>query len=149
MNLEERNELRHQYEEQKELEKYQKERVLHIPKTNKVMLCGCFFLFAVLIIISIILSVLLVKTALLRTVVISILLFMIFELYGRFLGIKVVECYQHYATEETRRRCLCVPSCSEYAILCLKKFCLIKALVKIRKRLYVTCKGADYIIDWP
>lgn len=71
------------------------------------------------------------------------------ETYVRLLGIKIVECYQHYATEKTRRRCKCVPSCSEYAILCLKKYPLIRALRKIRKRLFVTCKGFDYIIDQP
>ena len=67
----------------------------------------------------------------------------------RLIGIKVVECYQHYAKEETRRNCLCIPSCSEYAILCLKKYELIRALLKIRKRLYVTCVGSEYIIDNP
>lgn len=149
MNAEEHNKLRKQYEEQKALEKYQRERVLFIPKTNKAMLFGWIFLFLVLIALNIILSILLIKNTLLRIVVIATLLLVIFELYGRFLGIKLVECYQHYATEETRRRCLCVPSCSEYAILCLKKFCIIKALLKIRKRLYVTCQGADYKIDWP
>ena len=71
------------------------------------------------------------------------------ELYGRFLGVKVVECYQHYATEKTRRNCKCVPSCSEYAILCLKKYELIRAIRKIRKRLFVTCRGFDYILDDP
>jgi len=71
------------------------------------------------------------------------------EFYGRLLGIKIVECYQHYASEATRRKCKCVPSCSEYAILCLKKYELIYALLKILKRLFVTCKGFDYIIDDP
>lgn len=71
------------------------------------------------------------------------------ETYGRFLGIKIVECYQHYASEATRRKCKCVPSCSEYAILCLKKYGLIKALLKIKKRLFVTCQGFDYILDDP
>jgi putative component of membrane protein insertase Oxa1/YidC/SpoIIIJ protein YidD len=73
----------------------------------------------------------------------------ILETYGRLLGIKIVECYQHYASEETRRKCKCVPSCSEYAILCLKKYELIYALQKIRKRLFITCKGFDYILDDP
>lgn len=67
----------------------------------------------------------------------------------RMIGVKVVECYQHYAKESTRRKCLCVPSCSEYAIICLKKYELIYSLMKIRKRLFVTCKGFDYIIDNP
>lgn len=67
----------------------------------------------------------------------------------RFLGIMCVKCYQHYASEERRRRCLCKPTCSEYAILCFKKYIFVYALIKIRKRLFVTCTGEDYKIDWP
>jgi len=45
---------------------------------------------------------------------------------------------------------MCVPSCSEYAIICLEKiFPLTVALLKIRKRLYKTCKGEDYKLDFP
>ena len=67
---------------------------------------------------------------------------------ARLLCIKLVDCYQHYAKEETRRKCLCKPTCSEYAISVLKKHCLIVALNKIRIRLFITCKG-DYKIDLP
>lgn len=66
----------------------------------------------------------------------------------RFL-IKIVECYQHYAKESTRRKCLCMPTCSEYAIEVLKKDFLLVALFKIRKRLFVTCKNGLYKIDPP
>ena len=65
------------------------------------------------------------------------------------LGIVFVKCYQHHASEERRRRCLCKPTCSEYAILCLKKYIFFYALYKIYKRLFVTCKGEDYKIDMP
>ena len=115
MKAEEYNKLRKQYDEQKTLEKYQVERVLFVPKTNMAMLLGWLFLFLVLIALDIFLSIILIKKILLRIVAIAALLIVIFEVYGRFLGIKVVECYQHYAKEETRRRCLCVPSCSESA----------------------------------
>jgi putative component of membrane protein insertase Oxa1/YidC/SpoIIIJ protein YidD len=67
----------------------------------------------------------------------------------RLLGIVFVKCYQHHASEKRRRRCLCMPTCSEYAILCFKKYIFVYAIIKIRKRLYVTCKGEDYKIDWP
>ena len=56
--------------------------------------------------------------------------------------------YQHYAGEKVRRRCLCIPSCSENAILCLRRYPLIWALMKIRKRLYKTCKE-EYKLDFP
>ncbi len=62
--------------------------------------------------------------------------------------IGLIRLYQHYASEDTRRACTCVPSCSEYSILCLQKYNLIKALFKIRKRLFKTC-GTKYMIDLP
>ncbi len=70
-------------------------------------------------------------------------------LSAKFVCIKAVECYQHYAKEETRRRCLCMPTCSEYALAVLKKYPLSVALRKIRKRLFVTCSGAIYLKDPP
>lgn len=60
-----------------------------------------------------------------------------------------VECYQHYAPEEYRRFCLCKPTCSEYAILVLKKYCLIKAIYLIHIRLTKTCTGNQYKVDFP
>ena len=65
------------------------------------------------------------------------------------IAIKAVECYQHYAKETTRRRCLCMPTCSEYAILVLREYPFMKALRMIRIRLKRTCKGTVYKIDYP
>lgn len=58
-------------------------------------------------------------------------------------------CYQHYAPDHLRRSCLCKPTCSEYAILVLKKYCIIKALVLIYIRLFKTCSGKVFLIDTP
>ena len=63
--------------------------------------------------------------------------------------IGMIRLYQRYADEYTRRSCLCKPTCSEYSIMCLQKYCLIKALFKIRKRLFKTCGAFGYIEDWP
>ena len=63
--------------------------------------------------------------------------------------ISSIECYQHYAKEETRRRCVCIPSCSEYSIAVLKKYNIFKALNKIRIRLFKTCGGYGYVRDEP
>ncbi len=63
--------------------------------------------------------------------------------------IGMIRLYQRYAPEHVRRRCVCMPTCSEYGILCLQKYNLIKALLKIYKRLFKTCGPNDYIIDWP
>ena len=65
-----------------------------------------------------------------------------------YICIKIVECYQHYASEERRRKCVCKPTCSEYAIAVLWKYNIFKALKKIHVRLHQTCKG-DYKIDLP
>ncbi len=72
-----------------------------------------------------------------------------FLFVSNYLCIKVVECYQHYAKEETRRKCLCKPTCSEYAICVLKKQFILIALYKIYKRLFKTCRGGIYKIDFP
>lgn len=60
-----------------------------------------------------------------------------------------IRCYQHYAPENLRRSCLCKPTCSEYAIIVLKKYCLLKAIMLIRIRLIKTCTGKMYKIDFP
>lgn len=138
------------YEEQKKLEKYQQERALPKPNTTK----GTVALYTVLLLVMLIGFHVLIWGLLSLELWLNILVSMLFliciaEFYGRILGIKIVECYQHYASEATRRKCKCIPSCSEYAILCLKKYELLRALLKIRKRLFVTCKGFEYIIDNP
>ena len=43
--------------------------------------------------------------------------------------------YQRFAPAETRLRCVFTPSCSEYAILALKKYGFIRAVPKIISRL--------------
>ena len=70
------------------------------------------------------------------------------EFYLRFFGIILIKAYQHYASDEMRNTCHCVPSCSEYSITVLKKYPLIIAFLKIIKRLNKTCDGT-YKIDKP
>lgn len=60
-----------------------------------------------------------------------------------------IKCYQHYASESIRRSCMCKPTCSEYAIIVIKRYCLIKALILIYIRLFRTCTGKIYKIDFP
>lgn len=68
---------------------------------------------------------------------------------GKWLLISLVQLYQHYAPETVRRKCLCKPTCSEYAILALRKYNTYVALQKIYRRLFVTCRGIHYQIDYP
>lgn len=61
----------------------------------------------------------------------------------------IVRLYQKCASESTRRRCRCMPSCSEYALLALDKYVWPKALWKIYKRLTHTCMEPGYKVDYP
>lgn len=74
--------------------------------------------------------------------------FLSFVFFGKYLLKFLVRCYQRYASEKTRRRCICKPSCSEYALLVLDKYFLFVAIYKIYYRLVYTCKG-KYKVDQP
>ena len=64
-------------------------------------------------------------------------------------AIGAIKMYQHYSPEEIRRRCLFKPTCSEYAILAIKKYGVIIGLIKTYKRLFLRCRGNIYRIDYP
>lgn len=77
---------------------------------------------------------------------ISIVVFLLFMITLRFSLIWFVRVYQHYAKSETRLRCCMIPSCSEYAILALKKYGALWGGIKIWRRLH-RCHppgGVDY-----
>ena len=63
--------------------------------------------------------------------------------------INVVQLYQHYSPELMRRKCLCMPTCSEYMILAVQKYGTVKGVYKGIYRLLKICRGADYKIDYP
>jgi len=77
--------------------------------------------------------------------VVSAIMFLIFL---KKICIILIKLYQHYAPDEIRRRCILMPSCSEYALLALKKYNVFKGLYKIHIRLTTKCKGS-YKIDYP
>lgn len=77
--------------------------------------------------------------------IISVLLLMLF--YKRF-SILFIELYQHYASEEKRRKCTLKPTCSEYSIMVLNKYGMFEAFKKIYIRLFITCNGI-YGVDNP
>lgn len=76
----------------------------------------------------------------------GIFLFVLFRL--KWLLIDIVKLYQHYAPDEVRRRCRMMPSCSEYAIISLRKYGLIIGIVLSFIRLYKRC-GGTYRIEYP
>ena len=65
------------------------------------------------------------------------------------LAITIIKLYQHYAPEEVRRRCLLKPTCSEYAILAIKKYGTLIGIIKTWRRLQYYCRGDVYYIDEP
>ncbi len=141
---------RKEYIKQRKLEEIINKRQLKRPNTKKWNVILLFSVALLLLFCVILFSFFLLKTVISKTLVFILLLLVIFELYIRFCLVQTVKCYQHYAKEEMRRRCMCIPSCSEYALICLTKiFPLAVALSKIRIRLYKTCKGEDYKLDFP
>ena len=63
--------------------------------------------------------------------------------------IGAIQLYQHYAPEEIRRRCLFMPTCSEYAIMAVRKYGGVIGLYKSYYRLMYLCKGNIYKINYP
>jgi len=63
--------------------------------------------------------------------------------------IGAIKLYQHYAPEEIRRRCLFMPTCSEYTIMAIRKYGSIIGLCKSYYRLMYRCRGNIYQIDYP
>jgi len=63
--------------------------------------------------------------------------------------IGAIKLYQHYAPEEIRRRCLFMPTCSEYAILAVRKYGSVIGLCKTYYRLVYLCSGNIYKIHYP
>ncbi len=135
--------------EQQEVQAYVQNKPLIKPKTNIITILLIIFCYGGFSYLTAFGSVSLFHIKF-RIPLVYIASFSISFLYiARLLCIKLVECYQHYAKEETRRKCLCKPTCSEYAIIVLRKDILLVALFKIAKRLFKTCKGGIYKKDEP
>ena len=141
---------RKNYVRQRRIEEFVSQRELVRPNTKKWQIAILYAFVPFWICGACLFSFLLNTDLVYKVLIFVLLLVVLFESYIRFCFVQTVKCYQHYAKEKTRRRCMCVPSCSEYAIICLKRvFPLTVALIKIRIRLYKTCKGEDYKLDFP
>lgn len=73
----------------------------------------------------------------------------LFVCFAKRMAKGIVLCYQRYAPDSVRRRCSCMPSCSEYALLALDKYSWPKAFWKIGHRLFCVCGQAGYHADYP
>ncbi len=142
--------FRMQYKRQKNLESIVNARVLNRPKTKKWQVWAAFSSLPASLSAAVVSACLLKIAPLYKIAAAVLLILLIIELQLRFCCILAVRCYQHYAKDDTRRRCKCIPSCSEYAVLALKRvFPFLLALLKIRKRLFRTCRGEEYTVDFP
>lgn len=63
--------------------------------------------------------------------------------------IGAIRIYQRYAPERIRRKCLFKPTCSEYAIMAIEKYGVIRGVYKSYIRLFKKCRGRIYRIDEP
>lgn len=68
---------------------------------------------------------------------------------AKHIAVLCIELYQRYADEGVRRRCLLKPTCSEYAIIVIKKYGLLIGGIKTWIRLNYKCRGNVYYIDEP
>lgn len=142
--------FRNEYTKQKKLEKIVNSRVLYRPNVKKWQVATVFAILPFLLAPIIFCLIFLKMTTMAKILLCIATIFFVIEIYLRFCFVIVVKYYQAVAKEETRRRCQCIPSCSEYAVIALKRlFPLLHALIKIRKRLYITCNGEEYKIDFP
>ena len=62
--------------------------------------------------------------------------------------IKIIRFYQKHAPKELRESCLYTPSCSEYMILAIEKYGVIKGVIKGIIRL-LKCKPPNGGEDYP
>ncbi len=67
----------------------------------------------------------------------------------RFAAVGAIRLYQRYASERTRRRCLFQPTCSEYAILAVRKYGAVVGLAMSAHRVLRRCRGSVFRIDYP
>jgi len=68
----------------------------------------------------------------------------------RRLGVAAIRFYQRHLRGLHNRSCIYTPSCSEYAILCIRKYGLLRGVEYAASRIR-RCNGALYAggEDWP
>ena len=141
---------RKEHQRQKKLEAIVSHRKLERPDTKKWHVILLLSIIPFVLFLAILFTLILPTEVIYKILFFLLLLLIISEIYVRFCLIQIVKCYQHYAKDETRKICMCIPSCSEYAIISLKRvFPLPLAIIKARRRLYKTCKGQEYRLDFP
>lgn len=75
-------------------------------------------------------------------------LFIVILLFRKAIFIFVIRIYQKYAPYQIRSTCLYVPNCSEYMILAIQKYGLIKG-IKMGIKRYKRCEPPHGGVDYP
>ncbi len=142
--------IREEYEIQKKLERIVITRKLKRPNIKKWQVATLFAILPFLLFFTVFFGVKLSDNIFAELAYSLAGVFIVTEIYLRICFISLVRYYQRKAKETTRRRCKCIPSCSDYSILTLKTvFPIAFAIFKIKKRLFHTCDGSAYKIDFP
>ena len=152
-------------EEQIEVEKYVLEKDLKRPKTSVFTVFKYYFVFLTSILgITVLIFFFLrfffpgiaqkiVHSVETRPYLTCIIIFAVCHVLGLLIVLKsmvigFIHLYQHYAPEYLRRSCLFKPTCSEYMLLAIEKYGLIKGTALSFKR-FERCNGEIYQIDYP
>lgn len=69
--------------------------------------------------------------------------------FARPIAVLLIKLYQRTAPDFIRGKCVCEPTCSNYALLAIRKYGIWRALPRIYHRVVHTCKGEPTIIDYP
>lgn len=123
-------------------------RVLVRPKINFIK-AGLYVLLSLIITSLIGLAVYFIFDSVLYAVLSSIIfLFIIILIFLKQIIIWIIRIYQRFASEERRMRCRFEPSCSNYMIIALEKYGLVRGLKKGISRLR-RCRPPNGGYDYP
>jgi len=135
-------------EERKIVRDYVLRREITRPKTN-ILDAAYFLSFLLLVCFIVSITMKLLFGSISFMFVFILVFFSMMLIFLKKIIIGIVEIYQHYMPESFRRRCLCMPTCSEYMILAVRKYGALKGVFKGLYRLIHICRGIDYKIDYP
>ena len=131
---------------------YVRKRTLTRPSiTYKKAIQITLVFFCITIICSITIYFLLFSLGLNIPILLFLLIFylVVFLFVAKKMSIGIIQLYQHYAPDSIRRKCMLMPTCSEYGIIVLNKYGFFIGWFKIFRRLFFTCKSSVYFIDAP
>jgi putative membrane protein insertion efficiency factor len=134
--------------EQNILENENNKEKIKRPEINTKKIVLNLLIVTVLEIVFLIISILCLKKYIIVSFIMLGLLVITIILTSKKNIINLILLYQKYAPEKIRRSCLFEPTCSEYMILAIKKYGIIKGIYKGIKRL-LRCHSPNGGVDYP